>query len=554
MADHSTIPIAITYHKPGTEPPLFVAGSFSAWEAQEMDCTTDEDGKHVFVKTVRVPPGTQIQYKFRVGLGDWWVLNDDAPTGMYACKTPQFHGPVLRARPPSRVVSLFLRAIDRSLTSCSNPTATDEAGNTNNIMTAPGPESSVKPKAVAHLQEAERQRLSSTPIGQVADTAAEVADTAQALDADKTEDDTVGRAGRPQQSESVPSFRNVLVTGPPDEEEEEEERDYGPPLFSHECPGAVDFGDDELSVPSPLQDREERSHHGSVEYDLDKYDLNDPTLERWPSNDRRSIYEAVRKVETGTNEDQTFFLGSPVSPLVGARRLSLDEEAIDTSAPSSPLIPKKLDVPRKKSHSSVVSNKSLTSLAAIAEEGGKQRAAAEVEEVEEKGEGHPAATTGSAAPPAISVPNPSTSLAPETFMSPASDDDEGVALRSSSLRKPADPDRPAAPAQVGTDPESPRPLSADPSDSPRPLLPAENGTPRQSEAQAGAIPDEMDELDDTDEDEDRQVTAPGDRRVQKRDTPGGKDVTRGRWLPAFFRVLFYDWIGGFLGRLFRRQK
>jgi hypothetical protein len=81
MADHSTIPIAITYHKPGTEPPLFVAGSFSAWEPQEMDCTTDEDGKHVFVKTVRVPPGTQIQYKFRVGQGDWWVLNDEAPTG-----------------------------------------------------------------------------------------------------------------------------------------------------------------------------------------------------------------------------------------------------------------------------------------------------------------------------------------------------------------------------------------------------------------------------------------------------------------------------------------
>jgi hypothetical protein len=69
-------------------------------------------------------------------------------------------------------------------------TATDDAGNLNNIMTAPGPESSLKPRPLAHLQEAERQRLSSTPIGQVADTAAEVADTAEKLDGDKP-DDTV---------------------------------------------------------------------------------------------------------------------------------------------------------------------------------------------------------------------------------------------------------------------------------------------------------------------------------------------------------------------------
>lgn len=376
MADHSTIPIAITYQKPGTEPPLFVAGSFSAWEPQEMDCTTDEDGKHVFVKTVRVPPGTQIQYKFRVGQGDWWVLNDEAPT------------------------------------------ATDDAGNLNNIMTAPGPESCLKPKTLAHLQEAERQRLSSTPIGQVADTAAEVADTAEKLDGDKPDDTVPETPSKPQNPESVP----VLVT------QADEDEDEGPPLFSHEALGAVDFGDDDEPPRSPLVEQEERSHHGSVDYDLDKYDLNDPTLERWPSNDRRSIYDAVRKVETGTNEDQTFFLGSPVSPLVGARRLSMDDEAIDTSAPASPLLAKKLDVPRKKSHSSVVSNKSHTSLAAIVEEGGRQRAAAP--------EADETATTEDrkTGPPAISVPNPSTQ-APEAHRSPASDDDEGVALRSS--RKPA---------------------------------------------------------------------------------------------------------------------
>lgn len=41
-----------------------------------------------------------------------------------------------------------------------------------------------KMKLQDHLKDEERQRLSSTPIGQVADTAAEVADTAEKLDAE----------------------------------------------------------------------------------------------------------------------------------------------------------------------------------------------------------------------------------------------------------------------------------------------------------------------------------------------------------------------------------
>lgn len=41
-----------------------------------------------------------------------------------------------------------------------------------------------KPKMIDHLKDEERQRLSSTPIEKVADTAAEVADTAEKLDAE----------------------------------------------------------------------------------------------------------------------------------------------------------------------------------------------------------------------------------------------------------------------------------------------------------------------------------------------------------------------------------
>ena len=71
----------ITYHKPGTQPPLYVAGTFSnpPWQPCEMDHTTRPDGEYDFKKEVRAEPGTKIHYKFRINDGDW-VLNDDEPT------------------------------------------------------------------------------------------------------------------------------------------------------------------------------------------------------------------------------------------------------------------------------------------------------------------------------------------------------------------------------------------------------------------------------------------------------------------------------------------
>lgn len=36
-----------------------------------------------FIKEIQVEEGTDYQYKFRMGPGDWWVLCDDSPTGMW---------------------------------------------------------------------------------------------------------------------------------------------------------------------------------------------------------------------------------------------------------------------------------------------------------------------------------------------------------------------------------------------------------------------------------------------------------------------------------------
>lgn len=75
----------LTYTSSDAQPPVFLAGSFSepAWDPQEMQCTTDENGEHHFHKEVEVDEGGSYQYKFRIGPSDLWALNEQAPTSRF---------------------------------------------------------------------------------------------------------------------------------------------------------------------------------------------------------------------------------------------------------------------------------------------------------------------------------------------------------------------------------------------------------------------------------------------------------------------------------------
>jgi hypothetical protein len=77
--------VTLTYRKPGTRPPVYVAGTFTdpPWVPQEMACAPDGGGEVTFSKTCALKPGVDLQYKFRVGTGDWWVLDEGRPTGRY---------------------------------------------------------------------------------------------------------------------------------------------------------------------------------------------------------------------------------------------------------------------------------------------------------------------------------------------------------------------------------------------------------------------------------------------------------------------------------------
>lgn len=133
--------------------------------------------------------------------------------------------------------------------------------------------------------------------------------------------------------------------------------DHAPPLFAHECLGAYSpagVAEDEL---------EDQGGRRASQAVLEVEDYDDPRLERFPSN-RNEIMDAVRKIETGLDEDHASFEGVPPSPVVGRSGRSMDEllETLPIAAmPTSPRVSKRLDRPRSPSdRSSAVSLQSIS--------------------------------------------------------------------------------------------------------------------------------------------------------------------------------------------------
>lgn len=79
--------VRFTFAQDGIGPPVFLAGSFTEnpWEPQEMkhqkreQMDAHDHEEYDFSLETDVPQG-QWQYKFRVGKGNWWMLDEDAET------------------------------------------------------------------------------------------------------------------------------------------------------------------------------------------------------------------------------------------------------------------------------------------------------------------------------------------------------------------------------------------------------------------------------------------------------------------------------------------
>jgi ATP-dependent RNA helicase MRH4 len=79
----SKVPFTISYSKFGTRPPLYVAGTFTdpEWAPQEMQHVPGTNGELIFKAEVFVVPGKDYQFKFRLGDGNWWALDENFPIG-----------------------------------------------------------------------------------------------------------------------------------------------------------------------------------------------------------------------------------------------------------------------------------------------------------------------------------------------------------------------------------------------------------------------------------------------------------------------------------------
>ena len=88
------------------------------------------------------------------------------------------------------------------------------------------------------------------------------------------------------------------------------------PLFAHENFGAyecVDDGLDHETAGLGLSATETRSRSSSKDFALDDIDINDPTIEKFPS-DRGSVIDTLRKIQSSLSEDMVSVEAAPVSP------------------------------------------------------------------------------------------------------------------------------------------------------------------------------------------------------------------------------------------------
>ncbi|KAL2261927.1 hypothetical protein VTK26DRAFT_2992 [Humicola hyalothermophila] len=450
MATNRT-PIVITYHKRDVVPPLYVAGTFSdpPWQAQEMDDTTGEDGEHYFQKEVYAAPGSKIQYKFRIGNGDWWVLDDHTPTMTDGAGNVNH---VLEVKPPKKEAEPSQPKQAQEATGGDAAPLTDGKAAAKRVQ-APaeatpsrsGTGTPIFAKVAAEVADSAKLLHEDVPeregpgtgkqshdasgrrssqMSEAAETAAEVADTAAALD----RDDNALFVLEPPPGEGRP-----YVVRAQDEKhtplgDQDQDIAHKSPLFSHECAGMSGAGE-EVFPPDVNEDEieeEEDYDPGSIapgstarvqDIDFDKVDLNDPTLERFPAS-RDDIMDAVRKLGTGLPVDDSTFAAHPrVSVFNPSRRGTEDITGDYTLTSPQPPSPNMQRVSKKSPGGSISSLPAAASLHSISE---AEELAGEEEETDD----------GKAKfPPAIIFSNPDMRPRPKHLELPGPQEDEAVALQ-----------------------------------------------------------------------------------------------------------------------------
>lgn len=251
-----------------------------------MDVSTDQHGEFIFTKQVMVDENSAIEYKYRHASGDWWALDPKADTATddHGNVNSLVHAPTMLAvqeitsaledRPTSFEDTAAGHATSDTLKDAETTPEAAETADTDTgvpiIDSARGP-----------AENDDLRRLSLTPVEEVANTAAEVADTASHLD----DDDLEPNSGDALMfsHERFASSSDHLLKGHQDSEPQYDDRD------------------DSLDNLDQL----------NMDYD-------DPRLEHFPS-DRDSIMATMRRLSTTVEADPTMVDSLPMSPIITAK-------------------------------------------------------------------------------------------------------------------------------------------------------------------------------------------------------------------------------------------
>ncbi|KAK6008825.1 hypothetical protein QM012_000728 [Aureobasidium pullulans] len=329
----------IHYSHPGLQPPVFIAGSMCEpqWEPIEMKYKEIEGGELQFEHEFEAEPG-EYQYKFRLGPGDWWVLDE------------------------------------------TKPTVDDGTGIRNNLLVVePKPQQTRLPKPhEPEVGQTSQEKDIPAPI-QVTDIQGKHAEPVDDLDDDddipeseknlfrhetvQIPDDT-GESdhedeiieGDEEQAEEPPLFEHEAgprvdsqfgtpsktnnfefdnVTASPIEVDDfaDDERDAPCPLFRHETGAANDLDPDEAPLfahesMSPVMSATSFSPSSRKQRKPDLQDVNDPSLEPFPV-DEAGIQARIQRVATRHREDEVVFEGTPPSPSLAQTKTFSPQTRLD---------------------------------------------------------------------------------------------------------------------------------------------------------------------------------------------------------------------------------
>ncbi|KAK4985609.1 hypothetical protein LTR50_005874 [Elasticomyces elasticus] len=315
--------VRITYSHPGTRPPVYIVTSLSKpqWDVLEMSSRSKGEEFEFYYDFDGVEEG-EYQYKFRLGPGDWWVLDQKQTM------------------------------------------AVDSSGNMNNVIDVAAAHEKLaeKPRAVTEtaaaavpVQELEKttradseltKREEEAPLMRHETILQPTQQAAGAQHGSEVEDREDYEA---EDEEPVPLFRHeTTMDRPADLTQEAAETDDAAPLFRHETmPLQADEGQppllhhETLAAGQNFPDSESAGHgardgQSSSYYDyatVDDYN-NRPSIERFPT-DPQAILEQIQRTSSRLPEDRTVSTGTSPSPVAGRLTPDVDVRPITLSRPAS---------------------------------------------------------------------------------------------------------------------------------------------------------------------------------------------------------------------------